>query len=138
VGAPDGVRAGECDHVGGGEVHGREARDELGQVEEGRGKVGDGPRGVGDAAFEAARRHGEPDPAHYARGVAHHEGETVPGQRCSTTLLARSMTAKPRGLGKLGGAVFSTITLPGLPVRPSSSSNTSQPSFGGALYCWQQ
>uniref|UniRef100_A0A8R7K1R5 Uncharacterized protein n=1 Tax=Triticum urartu TaxID=4572 RepID=A0A8R7K1R5_TRIUA len=57
VGDPDGVGAGEHDHVLGAEALSGEAGDELVEVEEWWRQVVEGLRGIRNAAVEAARRH---------------------------------------------------------------------------------
>jgi hypothetical protein len=77
VGAAEGVRAGERDHVVGGEVLGGEAVDELRRVGEGRGQVIEHVGDVGDAPVAPPRRHGEVDAAQDPRGVARRERNDV-------------------------------------------------------------
>ncbi|KAE8807579.1 Peroxidase 2 [Hordeum vulgare] len=79
MGHPNGVGAGEHDHVLCGEALGGEAGDELVEVEERRRQVVQGLRGVGDAAVEAAGRHVDlhRHPAEEVGSVTACEGDDV-------------------------------------------------------------
>ncbi|WVZ57069.1 hypothetical protein U9M48_007505 [Paspalum notatum var. saurae] len=79
VGAADGVRAREYDHVLDVQPLGGEAADEPGDVGEGRGQVAQGLGGAGDAPVEAAGGHVDlqAEPAEEVGGVAGREGDDV-------------------------------------------------------------
>jgi hypothetical protein len=77
VGAPDGVRPRQRHQVVGAQVLGREAAQELRQVEGRRRQVGRGLRRVRHAPVQPPRRHREPDAAHDARRVARRERHDV-------------------------------------------------------------